>query len=362
MEDDTKPRSPSLDQGDCAQLSWINAATSSLILAGLASFIGLAASLFYIGVEDLSQDYLHEWFRAFWYTLCGSALLSVGLVALRFRLSPAQRVESDSGSPRRNYLNLMASGLILIGVTAAFAIIGALTYAELLDLLNSGDQDINPVWYTAFWYVPAGVGVVALIAALVCLRLHLYLTLTWIIAASFFLLVMLAILLDQALEASAAAFFALALCTLVVAGLIWCLRKALQQRPRTTRSRVAFGATLSGAVALTLFANGTWVAGRQIPTSGPVVQPTPHPVTWQAVRSIIARKLAVPEEQVTPDTRLREDLHAQPDDIQQILGGFEEEFLIVTQPNDDEIIFTARDAFAFAQAPDSFRDHAFDSR
>jgi hypothetical protein len=64
---------------------------------------------------------------------------------------------------------------------------------------------------------------------------------------------------------------------------------------------------------------------------------------------------------VTPDTRLRVDLHAHPDDILKILDSFEEEFLIVTQPNDDEIIFTAGDAFAFAQAPDNFRDHAFGS-
>jgi len=98
---------------------------------------------------------------------------------------------------------------------------------QLLDILDSGDQDINPVWYTAFWFVPAGVGGVALIPALACLRLRLYLTLSWIISAGFFLLVMFASLLNQTLEGSAAAFFdpfslrALALCLLVVAGLIW---------------------------------------------------------------------------------------------------------------------------------------------
>ena len=368
IRDPVKTSSPSPDQGNGAQPHWQNAATTGLILAGLASFIVLVASMFYIGSEDLSDKYLHLWFRVFWYTVCGSAFLSVGLAALRFRPSSTQRAVNDSDSPRRGYLNLTASGLILIGIAAAFATSGALTYMQLLDILDSGDQDINPVWYTGFWFVPAGVGGVALMAALACLRLRLYLTLSWIIAAGLFVLVMFASLLNQTLEGSAEAFFdpfsirALALYLLVVAGLIWCLLKALQQQPRTTRSRVAFGTTLSGAVVLTLLATATWVVQRQAPPIGPVVQPTPHPATWDAVRSIIARKLAVPEERVTPNTRLREDLRAQPDDIQQILGGFEEEFRIVTQPNDDEIIFTAQDAFTFAQDPETFRDRARDSR
>jgi acyl carrier protein len=85
-------------------------------------------------------------------------------------------------------------------------------------------------------------------------------------------------------------------------------------------------------------------------------------VTWEEVRNIIAKTLNVPEQQVTPGTRLREDLHAQVNDITQILTGFETEFGIVTQPNDDEVILTAQDAFEFAQSPDAFRDRAWDSR
>jgi acyl carrier protein len=368
MREHTKPSPPSLDQGNSAQPHWINAATSGLILAGLASFIVLVASMFDIGSEDLSDKYLHLWFRVFWYTVCGSAFLSIGLAALRFRLSPTQRVESDSSSPRRGYLNLAAIGLIPIGIAAAFATSGALTYMQLLDVLDSGFQDINPVWYTAFWFVPAGVGGVALIATLACLRFRLYLTLSWIIAVGFFLLVMFAILLNQTLEGSAAAFFdpfsiqAVALGLLVAAGLIWCLRKNLQQQPRATRSRVAFATTASGAIVLTLFATGIWVVSHQAPPSGPVVQPTPHPVTWEAVRSIIARNLVVPEEKVTPDARLREDLEAQGEDIQIMLGSFEKEFGIVAQQNDEDIIHTAADAFALAQDPEAFRARARDSR
>ena len=45
-----------------------------------------------------------------------------------------------------------------------------------------------------------------------------------------------------------------------------------------------------------------------------------------------------------------------------ILTACEKEFGIVTQPNDDEVILTAEDAFEFAQSPDAFRDQAWISR
>jgi len=237
----------------------------------------------------------------------------------------------------------------------------------VIDTVDSGFADINPLWYTAFWYVPAGAGVAALLAALACLRYRLFLTLSWLIVGGFFALVMWASLLNQT-ESGAKAFFdpfsirAFVLCLVVVAGLVRYLRKALAQRPRTIGRRVAFVTTLCSAAVLTLFAIGTWVYGRQPPTSASVVEPAPPPVTWEAVRGIIADKLHTPKGQVTPNTRLREDLHATPDDIQQVLGGFEEEYRIVTQPNDDEIIFTAEDAFAFAQDPEGFRDRARQSR
>jgi acyl carrier protein len=354
------------DQED-REFRWMDTATSALILAGIAGFIGLVASVFYLSLEDLAEEYLHAWFMAFWYTVSAAAFLSVGLAALRFRQRTAHRAHSVHGSLRRGWTNTAADGVIVLGIAALFAISGALTYMVVLDTVDSGWTDINPLWYTAFWYVPAGVGAAALIAALACMRYRLFLTLTWLIVGGFFVLIMLASLLNQT-QSGAGAFFdpfsipALALCVLVVAGLIRYLRKALEPRPRTMRQRVAFVITLCSAAVLTLFTIGTWVYGRQPPTSATVVQPAPRPVTWEAVRDIIAEKLHTSKEQVTPDTRLREDLHAKPNDIQQVLLGFEEQYRIVTQPNDDEIIFTAQDAFAFAQDPEGFRDRAWQSR
>jgi len=130
-----------------------------------------------------------------------------------------------------------------------------------------------------------------------------------------------------------------------------------------TRS-VVFGATTCGTVALTLFAISIWGFGLGTLTSRsterPLVQaatPATRPVTWEAVRSIIAKQLNVPEERVTPGSRLREDLNAKADDVAQITSAVEEQFGIVSEPPDDEVIFTAQDAFEFAQSPETFRGH-----
>jgi hypothetical protein len=64
-----------------------------------------------------------------------------------------------------------------------------------------------------------------------------------------------------------------------------------------------------------------------------VTQLSAHPVTWEKVRNISANALDVPERQVTPGTRLSGDLHAQVNDIGQILTDFEKKLGIVGQPN-----------------------------
>jgi acyl carrier protein len=156
---------------------------------------------------------------------------------------------------------------------------------------------------------------------------------------------------------------------LVVASLTWCLRNARQKPLRRRFQAVVFGATICGTVALTLFAMWIWVFGLGTPTSGsterPLVQATPtatRPVTWKAVRSIIAKQLNVPEERVTPGSRLRDDLNAKNDHVVKILTAFEVEFGIESQSPDDEVIFAAQDAFEYAQSPEAFTDRAFRSR
>jgi acyl carrier protein len=347
-------------------LRWMNVATSALILAGFVAFLGLVVSLFYLGLEGIADEYISAWFKALWYTLAGILVLSADLAALRFRLVPSRQAQSDAGSQRRGWSNLATSGFVLVGLATIFAMIAALAYMQLLDILGSGDEDINPLWYMAFWYVPVGVGGAALSAGFACIRFRLFLTLTWIFAAGFFMLVILASLLNQTLESAAAAYFdpfsirSVVLCLLAIAALIWYLRNALQQPSQGGHRRLALGATTFGTLALMLFAIGIWVFGRETPTHGSaetsVTQPSARPVTWKEVRSIIAKVLNVPEQRVTPGVRLREDLHAQVNDIEQILTGFEKKFGIVTQPNDDEVILTAEDAFKFAQSPDAFRD------
>jgi hypothetical protein len=102
MRDHSRPSSPSSpDQADYARPGWINAATSGLILGGLAAFCGLVGSMFYIGSEDLAEDYLHTWFTAFWFTVCGSALLSAGLAGLRWRVPRSHPRENGIHTKRR---------------------------------------------------------------------------------------------------------------------------------------------------------------------------------------------------------------------------------------------------------------------
>jgi acyl carrier protein len=354
------------------RLRWMNLATSALILAGVLVFLGLVVSLFYLGLEGVADEYISTWFKALWCALGGLAVSSSALAALRFLLLPSREAHTAAEAQRHGWINLATSGLVLVGLATIFAAIAALTYMQLLDILGSGDEEINPLWYMAFWYVAAGVGGAVFSAGLACVRFRLFLTLTWIFAGGFFVLVILASLLNQTLEPAAAAYFdpfstrSVVLCLLAIAAAIWCLRNALQQPSQARGRRLAFGATTLSTLALVVSAIAIWVGGRATlahrSAEISVTQPSAHPVTWEAVRKIIAKALNVPEQQVTPGTRLREDLHAQVNDIEQILTGFETEFGIVTQPNDDEVIFTAEDAFEFAQSPDEFRDRAWDSR
>jgi hypothetical protein len=82
--------------------------------------------MFYIGSEGLAEDYLHMWFTAFWYTVCGSALLSAGLAGFRLRVPRSHPRDNGIHTKRRRWLEVIALSLIPIGIAAAFAIIGAL--------------------------------------------------------------------------------------------------------------------------------------------------------------------------------------------------------------------------------------------
>ncbi len=112
------------------------------------------------------------------------------------------------------------------------------------------------------------------------------------------------------------------------------------------------------------FAICIWVSSLGTPTSGStersVIQATrPRPVTWEEVRTIIAEQLNVPEERVTPGSRLREDLKAKNTDVAKITWALEDRLGIEGEPNDDEVILTAQEAFEFAQSPETFKDQAF---
>ena len=343
----------------------IDIATGGIILAGFLAFFGLVAALFYPAMEGTGEENLNLWYKALRYVLSAFAVLSASLVFLRLRLQPSHRSDNDTDSPRFSRIDIAVGGLIISELVALVVLVTALAYMEWLDI---EDPDISNWWGLALWCALSGM--VALSATLASLRLRLFLTLAWIVATCSFVLVIAVLLLMEARKDGFTGYNpfslrAIILCLLVVASLAWCLKKARQEPTRS--GIVVFGATTFGTVAVMLFAICIWALGDGTHTSGSTEQsaalatPIP-PVTWEAVRSIIAEQLHVPEERVTPNARLREDLNAKTDDVVQITGALENKFGIEAEPNDDEVILTAQDAFEFAQSPETFKDQAFRRR
>ena len=337
----------------------VDVATGGIILAGFVAFFGLVAALFYLDWEATAKENINLWYEAFRFVLSGFAVLSASLLLLRLRLLPSYRSENDTESPRFSRIDIAVGGLIVAELVGLVVLVTALAYMEWLDI---EDPDISNLWGLALWCALAGM--VALAASLACLRFRLFLTLAWIVAACCLVLVMTAILGQSGNNTGYNSFSlsAIVLCLLLVASLAWCLRKARQEPTRS--GLVVFGATTFGTVAVTLFAICIWVVSAtsgSTERSAALATPT-HAVTWEAVRSIIAEQLHVPEDRVTPNSRLREDLNAKMDDIVQITGALANKFGFESEPNDDEVILTAQDAFEFAQSPETFKDQAFRRR
>jgi acyl carrier protein len=368
-QDHSAPNSPSRHQGngvDSPRLRWMNAATSGLILAGLLAFFGLVAALFYLALEDLADQNIHLWYKALCYVLSGFTALSAVLVFLRFSLLPSRLKDNvtETESARLSRMDMAMGGLLVTELVALIALVTALAYFEWLDIV---DPDISNFWNLAIWCAAAGMA--ALSAGLACLRFRLFLTLAWIVAACSPVLVISARLLMETARANVPSYnpfsvqaIVLSLLVVVTASLVWCLRKARQKPTRS--GSVVFGATTFGSVAVTLFAIYIWGSSLGTPTSGStegsVIQATPpRPVTWEEVRTIIAEQLNVPEGRVTPGSRLREDLKAKNTDVAKITWALEDRSGIEGEPNDDEVILTAQDAFDFAQSPETFMDQAF---
>ncbi len=366
-QDQSAPNSPSRHEGnsvDSPRLRWMNAATSGLILAGLVAFFGLVAALFYLALEDLADENIHLWYKALCYVLSAFAVLSAILVFLRFSLLLSRLKDNHTESARLSRMDMAMGGIIVTGLVALIVLVTALAYFEWLDIV---DPDISNFGNLAIWCAAAGMG--ALSAGLACLRFRLFLTLAGIVATCSLVLVISASLLIETARANVPSYnpfsvqaIVLSFLVVITASLVWCLRKAHQKPTRS--GSVVFGATTFGSVAVTLFAICIWVSSLGTPTSGStersVIQATPpRPVTWEEVRTIIAEQLNVPEERVTPGSRLREDLKAKNTDVAKITWALEDRLGIEGEPNDDEVILTAQDAFEFAQSPETFKDQAF---
>jgi hypothetical protein len=317
-QDQSAPNSPSRHEEnsvDSPRLRWMNAATSGLILAGLVAFFGLVAALFYLALEDLADENIHLWYKALCYVLSAFAVLSAVLVFLRFSLLPSRLKDNDTESARLSRMNMAMGGLIVTELVALIVLVTALAYFEWLDIV---DPDISNFGNLAIWCAAAGMG--ALSAGLACLRFRLFLTLAGIVAACSLVLVISASVLIETARANVPSYnpfsvqaIVLSFLVVITASLVWCLRKARQKPTRS--GSVVFGATTFGSVAVTLFAICIWVSSLGTPTSGStersVIQATPpRPVTWEEVRTIIAEQLNIPEERVTPGSRLPEDLKA----------------------------------------------------
>jgi acyl carrier protein len=349
----------------------MNVTTSFLILSGFVGLFGLVVAVMSGNIDDSN---IRIWYRALKYVVPILTTLAAGLIWLRFRLLRFGQLPNHGQWQRHPWTNFAVSGLVLLGLVVFIARVTGLVYVLLQEDLQEasgflGLGDDPSIWYVILWYVVGALA--ALSASLACLRLRLFLTLAWVVATSFSLLVYLVLARLDTQSASGAISHNDLSVDMIVGGLAvvgcltWCLWNGFQNWRGNGLRAAVLGASAAGTLALTIF--GAWISGMAtvVPSEGTATQnsvPTTLPVTWEEVRRIIAKELNVPEQRVTPSTRLREDLKAQPNDITQIISVFEQEFGIQIEPPDDEIITTAQDALEFAQSPDTFRDQAWNSR
>jgi hypothetical protein len=161
--------------------SWTDAVASALVLVGFAGYFGLVIAL----MSDLIDDETAGvWSGALVFGVAALAGSATGLAYLKLRLLPRRTLKSDVEFQCRR-TDAAIRGLVLVSLVIFIGCVTALIYIGLQEAKEGlfGDDDIN-LRHMVFWCVLAGIW--AFSSGLVCLKLRLFLTLAWVVAACFF--------------------------------------------------------------------------------------------------------------------------------------------------------------------------------